>query len=397
MAANRNENGYDITSQNYFEELGHYSGEPLEPMTRQSVSEARGKLGWEAFEYLLTAANREEEFRSSRFTYKGHVTRAVDGTYMNAPRTEDVLKYFSPQKTASRDGHYPSLLAVTATNVFTGQPIAARIFDHTGSEREGLRFFVRTVFKAGDLSLLDRNFGDPKVFWEFERHEQYHLCRMRAGGVFIPMYVKTFLKSKKKSDIVELSVLDEGTGNEIEIRIRLVRGPSDSEGKPIVFATNLLDEQKYSRKSLLKLYQQRWVTETLYGRVKHLLKVERFHGRSYNSVMQEIFANLLVLSLTVFIWSATILQEKMKPEVIVPSFKNALEVMRRHLFNVIDSTITESEASELAKIILLQTKRVLWLKQPGRSYPRVSMQPINYWATKKTLRLAEFQQRKTQT
>ena len=71
---------------------------------------------------------------------------------------------------------------------------------------------------------------------------------MRAGGVFIPMYVKTFLKSKKKSAVVVLSVLDEGTGNKVEIMIRLVRGPSDSEGKPIVFATNLLDEQKYSRK-----------------------------------------------------------------------------------------------------------------------------------------------------
>lgn len=41
--------------------------------------------------------------------------------------------------------------------------------------------------------------------------------------------------------MVALSVLDEETGNEVEIMIRLVRGPKDSEGKPFVFATNLLE------------------------------------------------------------------------------------------------------------------------------------------------------------
>jgi hypothetical protein len=169
----------------------------------------------------------------------------------------------------------------------------------------------------------------------------------------------------------------------------------DSEGKRIVFATNLIGE-KYTRKSLLKLYRERWAVETLYGRMKNLLKIERFHGRNYNGVMQEIFANLLVLSLTALVWSATLCHKKMNPRRRVPSFKNATEVVRRHLFDAIDHRITGRRAKKLAQRIIEQTARVLWKKQPGRSYPRVSMQPIKDWNLAKTKKLRDYAKAKKQ-
>jgi hypothetical protein len=120
MAASRNENGYDITSQNYFEELGDHRGKEIEPVTRQSISEARAKLKWQGFEALLPVANREKEFKEDFLRYKGHITRAVDGTSMIVPRTEELLQHFTPRTSKKGPGHYPSLLAVTAMNVFHG-------------------------------------------------------------------------------------------------------------------------------------------------------------------------------------------------------------------------------------------------------------------------------------
>jgi hypothetical protein len=389
MAASRNENGYDITSQNYFEELGEHRGSATRPVTRQSISEARGKLKWQGFEALLSVANRERQFKEDCLRYKGHITRAVDGTSMIVPRSEELLRYFTPRTSRQGEGHYPSLLAVTAMNVFTGQPIAARIGDHTDSERDGLLSMIRTVFKRGDLSLLDRGLPAGWLFWEFEKAGQFYLSRMKTTGDRAASYVQSFVKSEKKSKVIRLEIVDVDTQEKVEIKVRLVRGPMDSEGKRIVFATNLIGEE-YTRKSILKLYRERWAVETLYGRMKNLLKVERFHARSYNGVMQEIFANLLVLSLTALVWSATICRKKMNPRRSVPSFKNAVEVVRRHLFDAIDHRITGRRAKELTKRMIEQTNRVMWKKQPGRNYPRVSMQPIKVWNLAKVKKLAEF-------
>jgi len=394
MSANRNENGYDITAQNYFDELGSHSDSELDPITHQSVSEARAKLKWEAFEYLLGRANREKDFNDEQFTYRGHITRAVDGTSMITPRTEDLLSHFTPRISTKGEGHYPSLLLVTAINVFTGQVISGKVENHTASERDQLRFMIRHVFNKGDLSLLDRGFPAGWIFLEYKKAEQFYLARLKTTGDRMSVYVRQFLKSKQKSKVITITVMDETTGREVEIKIRLVRGPKDSEGKRIAFATNLIGE-KYSRRSILKLYRERWTVETLYWRVKILLKIERFHSRSYNGVMQEIFANLLVLSLTALIWAATIKKHRLNAKYVVPSFKNAVEVVRRHLFHAIDNKITGTKARVLAKKLILQTGRVLWAKQPGRSYPRVSMQPIKSWNLAKIKKLEEFKNRRT--
>jgi len=389
MAASRNEDGYDITSQNYFERLAEHRGEEIQPVTRQSISEARSKLKWEGFQALLSSANRETAFTQDSLRYKGHITRAVDGTSMIVPRTAELLEYFTPRTSKKGEGHYPCLLAVTAMNVFTGQPTAARIDDHTASERDGLLSMIRTVFRPGDLSLMDRGLPAGWLFWEFEKAGQYYLSRMKTTGESSAGYVRDFVKSKKKSKVIQIEIVDIDTNEKVNIKVRLVRGPTDSEGKQIVFATNLIGE-KYTRKSLLKLYSQRWAVETLYGRMKNLLKIERFHARNYNGVMQEIFANLLVLSLTALVWSVTICCKDMNPRKTVPNFKNATEVVRRHLFDAIDRRITGRRAKLLAKRMIEQTARVIWKKQPDRSYPRVSMQPIKVWNLAKEKKLADF-------
>ena len=47
--------------------------------------------------------------------------------------------------------------------------------------------------------------------------------------------------------MIKLPVKDEETGEETCLKLRLVLGPLDSEGKPIVFVTNLLGKKRYPR------------------------------------------------------------------------------------------------------------------------------------------------------
>jgi hypothetical protein len=142
MTCARNGNGYEISSQNYFTELSELlDDKSLEPARKQSISTARGKIGWQAFEYLLDQANIEHEGLPSRLKFKGHVTRAIDGSSFFTPRSDDLLAHFSPRNTRAEEGetHYPYGLLVTAINVYTGQPVRAQVADYRASERALLK------------------------------------------------------------------------------------------------------------------------------------------------------------------------------------------------------------------------------------------------------------------
>jgi hypothetical protein len=395
FAATRNANGYDISSQNYFLELSAHLEKEIEPARRQSVSEARSKLKWQAFEYLLAAANLETQRLPAWLLFKGHATRAIDGTSFFTPRTDELLEYFSPRNTRADEGetHYPYGLMVSAINVYTGQPVRAIVDDYRASERKLLKAMIGG-FNTGDLSLLDRGLGGAQVYLEYHRHEQFFIHRAKTTGDRVAGYIQEFLASGKKQRRIEITVKDEENGEDVVLCLRLLLGPNDSEGKPIVFVTNLLDKKKYRRAEILALYRKRWSVETHYGRVKNLLNLERFHARTYNGIMQEIFANLLILSLTSIAVTAVIDKDEIDIEVELPSFKNASEVVRRHLLSVVDHRIVGTRPKQLVKQVIAEVRAIIYPIRPGRSFPRVSKQPIKSWNLKKSAKLKAFEEQK---
>lgn len=392
MAVNRNTDGYAISSQNYSSELSQFIGQKVLPASHQALSKAREKLDWEAFRFLLQQANQDTQLDAARFRYRGHITRAADGTQLSLPHSEGVLAEFEQRTSKAGLGHYPGALMVTAINIFTGQCKAARVVNHTCSERDQLRSMIELDFGRGDLTLLDRGFAGDQMFLCFEEHAQFYLCRMRSSGDSLALYLQEFITSRRKQKTICQKILRPDTGEEVKIRIRLIRGPKDNEGKRIILATNLPGSSRYSRRSLLKLYRSRWTVETMYGRVKNLLKLEAFHSKSVNGVMQEIYANLLVISLTALITLGAACALKLDPDVKVPSFKNTQAVVRRHLFDAILARPepTGKAARALARELIEEATRIIWKKQPGRAYPRVSKQPIKIWNLAKNKKLREF-------
>ena len=66
--------------------------------------------------------------------------------------------------------------------------------------------------------------------------------------------------------------------------------------------------------------------------------------------------------------------------------------MRRHLFGAIlaHPKPTSKAARRLARRLIEEASRLIWKKQPGRSQPRVSKQPIKIWNLAKNKKLQEF-------
>ena len=381
MAVNGNDCGYAITAQNFFAEMGQGDLAPNE----QAVSKARQKLHWGAFEYLLREANQEDLVEE---LWRGHRVRIVDGTKLSFPNYRDIRKRFAIPNTKAGPGHYPQGWMVTLINSTSCQPVAMELGCGKKSSERELMLKMLPHFRQNDIALLDRGLGGAKVYLDFSRAGIHYIHRVKTSGERVALYVQDFLQSNKASQITFAPAVDDD-GEEIFVWLRLVRGPKDSEGKRIVFATSLLDEDKYSSASIRELYRRRWSIETMYGRIKNVLHIGRFHARSLNGIMQEIYAHLLVISLTALIDVQASRDRGLDRAKAVPSFKAATHVIRRHLAVIVGCReLSRLEANRFAEKMIEEAGRILWRKQPGRSFPRVSKQPISSWNLCKNRKLA---------
>lgn len=383
MVASGNESGYDISAQRFFSGMGKQAP------GRASFCEARQKVPCGAFEYLLDEAGAVNA--ASVELWHDHRLHIVDGTKINLPRSEELLEKFEAPNTMNGPAHYPQAWMVTLLGGYCLQPLAVTVGCYKSSERDLMRELLPKL-KPNDLVLLDRGLGGASVYLDFEKSNLFYVHRTKTSGKKVPWYIQEFLAKNKRSEIVSIEVADKN-GEKLPILVRLVRGPKDSEGKRIVFATNLLNEKEYTVAAIRALYRERWSIETTYGRVKNILKLEKFHARSYNGIMQEIYANLLIISLTAAIEYESSKRLGLDRTKIIPNFKAAMAVVFRNLHSVVGTgELTQRQSRQIAHQMIEDAGKILWRKQPGRSYPRVSMQPIQKWNLCKNRKLKEFKE-----
>ncbi|RYZ61238.1 MAG: hypothetical protein EOP09_20215, partial [Proteobacteria bacterium] len=168
MAFERNENGYEITSQNYYAQFGNEK----DAIARSSFTEARAKIKWQAFECLLKASQCLPRYDD---LWNGLRVKAVDGTYLTLPNENDLFKAF-PRRGKEL---YPKCLLVTVADVVTGQPQEAIATKYNGSERDEL-LNLTSLEPKKDLALLDRGFSGIKIFTKLIERGILFIARVRT-------------------------------------------------------------------------------------------------------------------------------------------------------------------------------------------------------------------------
>jgi hypothetical protein len=360
-AATSNENGLSINSQNFFRSFFQ-----IAPANKQSISEARQKISWQAFEYLLTEIYGESPQKPY---WKGHKVRVIDGTTITLPRTEEILKKFEPAANQNGNAHYPKCLLVLLMDLNTGQPITVALGNTRDSERN-LALKTMEKLNPNDLLLLDRGLGGSNMYREMNKRNLLFIHRTNTHEKKAAKYVREFILSKKKEDIVTVNC------NPSPLLLRLVRGPTRKNGQAMVLVTNLLDKEHYRRKDVLGLYKKRWDVELLFNNLKNTLSIESIRSKSINNVLQDIYSNLIAASITALLEFLGSSKYGMDRERARCSFKNTLNVLRRHFLTLVGSIrLTRKSIDSILDEIII----VIWRKQPGRSYPRYSRQPRKLW------------------
>jgi hypothetical protein len=207
--------------------------------------------------------------------------RAVDGTSVQLPRSQEILKVFPVRKNAFGQSHYPMLSVVVAADIFSCQITHTFVGNKHLSEREALKS-VMIGFEEGDISILDRNFNGKKLWRHFDDAKQFFVGRLRINGRGVFSFNR-----RSKDQIVEL---------EPDHQVRVIRGPRLKNGDYIYVVTNLLDSRKYNRTEVLKLYQKRQAVEDVFLHFKNKLDAKNIRSKKINGVLQEIYAALTMTS-----------------------------------------------------------------------------------------------------
>ncbi|MFZ5865563.1 MAG: IS4 family transposase [Thermodesulfobacteriota bacterium] len=363
-----------------------------EPVHRSALTKARKKVEWRVFEDMLGKAV-QVAYRfwpeSPEFLWHGMSVYAVDGSAYELPATEEIRREFDPKSGLqyAGKGHYPQCLVSTLYDVFRRLPIARTVAPVNSSEREQAKLLMPYI-PAGGVVLFDRGYpGFQLIRYLLAEFTGYFIFRCPARDTFPA--VERFIRSGKEEDVIRiepsvnfLKRLPPSRRKEQKaIKLRIVKLVSP-DGTVSVLLTNLYDKSRFPCREIVNLYFRRWGVESYYRDEKTVLEIETFHGKTCNSIRQELLAAVImsVISRTLM----ALCMPSPANRVAEPQFKNAMMTLASEAA-VLASNDPET-ALQIFDSILKEISRVRYYrpKHPRPPQPRVTKRRLGKWAVSKT-------------
>ncbi len=360
-----------------------------EAVHRSAVTRARKKVSWTVFRDILkdaVALAYKLWPRDPSYLWHGMTVIAIDGSKDDLPATEENRKEFDPQSGLDHEGrgHYPQCLVSTAYDVFRRLPVARTVVSIHGSERDEALELVASI-PPGAVLLFDRGYPSYHVICSLRDHYKgYFLFRCPAECTFPA--VEEFVRSGRQEGYILLhpsnSFLQGLSRRQRKkakvIQMRIIRLVSP-DGTVSVLLTNLLNQSSFAREEIVTLYFRRWEVESYYRDEKVVLEVEDFHGKSPNSIRQELYAVTImsVIARTLMVVTSQV----HGPSAAEFQFKNAIMTLAAEA--AILAPDDPEKAVEIFSEILAAISRVKYYrpKSPRASRPRVTKRPPNKWCS----------------
>jgi len=331
-----------------------------EPISQQSFSELRMNFDHSPFETMVRGLVREEysgQYELPR--WNGYHIFAVDGSYLQLPRVDVLRKEFGVR---GRGGSCPSAGISVLYDVLHGwalNPVMTTADMHERVECEKHIDFLcdeMAHIKEKSIVILDR--GYPS----FDLIE-----KLQKSGI-------TFVARCSSQSILEINTAPMGDSVAVlknGVSVRIIKFKLSS-GETETLVTNLfgLTETLFP-----ELYSLRWGIETAYFRLKRELCIEKFSGKTPNSILQDFWAGMvLIIMVAIFQQEAdTAIRERQK--------NKSVKHMNRARTSDLIVTLRDQfifavlcGRSILADIVIEEVihtlARVVSPVRPGRAFPR---------------------------
>lgn len=272
--------------------------------SRSAVSRRRGKVDWSVFRGIFRKAvllAYELWPNDRQYTWKGMNVLAIDGSKYRLPASRAVRVRFDPTSGPDnpRKGHYPQCLVSTLFDVLRRMPVARSVTGCHGSERNEALALLEEA-PNNSLIIFDRGYPSYAMLRDLTGHDGLHfLMRCPAKQTFAP--VIRFLRGGQPEAAIRIGPSKkefQRTPREQRetlayLTLRVIRMVSP-DGVVSALLTDMNDTDAIDARELIELYRQRWAVETQYRDEKREMEIERFHGRTPNSIMQELYAIAIV-------------------------------------------------------------------------------------------------------
>jgi len=251
-----------------------------DPISQQAFSKIRNQFSHLPFETLHREIVKEQY--NGQYPLKqwnGHYLFSVDGTYFQLPRSGEIELEFGIRGGGDRPGAGVSVL-YDVLNDWSIDPIIT----HTNmNERELCKKHISFLNEQlghlvpKSIVLLDRGYPSADLLEFLEESGIRYVARC---------------KNNHSNEIKKLGIGSHVITLPNSVKIRVVKSLLVSNEMETLL-TNLfdLDESEFSA-----LYQLRWGIETSYFVLKRELCVEKFSGKTVNSIYQDFWASMFLIN-----------------------------------------------------------------------------------------------------
>lgn len=258
-------------------------------------------------------------------TWRGFRLSALDITTVSMPRDAVLCEHFGMHRARTTTVRYP--LATFATLLCVGTSLIRdyRFGPFDPGEDKTARPLLDNL-GPGDLLLADRGFaGSPS------------LARITARGADFLMRKNARLIVKKLPVIRRLARHDfitripmskparkKDPGLPEAVRVRIFQARWKTPGGETVtewFVTSLEDAKRYKKRTLAKLYHERWQIETSYLEFKQVFHADVLRSKTVDNIHKEFAAHVLAYQRVRLLMCAAARKHNKKPTEL--SFVNA--------------------------------------------------------------------------
>ena len=251
-----------------------------EPISQQAFSKLRANFDHSPFEKIVRGLVKEEySGKHPLTTWNGYHLLGVDGSYMQLPRVEDLRWEFGVR------GADICPMAGTSVlfDVLHGWALDPILTDAYMNEREQLEkhmdFLCRELpdVATKTILLIDRGYPSKDLFKKLQESCFKFVARCKKG----------FAKATSEVPLGD-SVITLKNG----VSVRIIKFELENGGIETL-ATNIPD---LPASAIIELYALRWGIETMYFKLKQELCVEKFSGKTANSIRQDFWTSMVLLN-----------------------------------------------------------------------------------------------------
>jgi len=251
-----------------------------------ALSWFRKQITYKFFERIFTQTITN--FDRHRPTFNGLILYAVDGWQLTLPREKDIVDagYTGRALGKYRESYMPKGFMTHCYEVLS-ETTKTFSMNHSQTELADALTFI-DKFEANSLTLYDRAYFSRSLCVAHFNAGNYFIARCRSNA---NKQVSEFF-SETNEDVTSMYYqTDKG-----KKKVWFLKLINPKTGEFVIFATNLPRSWR-NKKTLDQLYQLRWGAETSFYELSETVKIQQWHSKSYNGILQELYTTLLVINL----------------------------------------------------------------------------------------------------